>query len=269
MKWRLAFAPLLICLGGCDSRDPDANMLALPPGLREISDVAPATPTSVFAHDDMHAIVYEIDIAEKRVLRVFALGDPTIAGDFEGIAFVDGRVHLATSDGRIFTARPGQNRQRVAYNRHDTGLGRICEVEGLSAAPAGGGLLLLCKRRHRRKGEARLEIFAWSPAVPQAAPVPWLAVPLSRLLGAKERADFRPSGFTWDAPRNRLIIVSGRNRMFLMIDPQGRLLGKRRLDARRHHKTEGVAILPPCRLVLADEGGRKHKGTLSVYPCSA
>ncbi|MXO61164.1 hypothetical protein GRI89_16595 [Altererythrobacter salegens] len=260
-------APLLAVLACCGAA-PEGNVsFALGNELQEVSGLAVAGPNSVFAHDDEYAIVYEIDLEDGHVRRTFALGDPTIEGDFEGIAYSGGDVFLISSDGLIYAARPGKSGQRVPYTVYDSGVGARCEIEGLTNAPEAGHLLILCKRLRKDEGKPRLEIYTWRIGDEQAAQEPWLSRPLRDLLKRKERAEFAPSGFEWDESNSRLFVVSGRNRLLLQIDRNGNLLAKDTLDHQRHPQTEGIAVIRGCRLLLADEGSRTRKATLAQYPC--
>lgn len=267
MKWALASPLVLLAAAGCERPVSEHTVINLPEALREASGLAMATEDSVFTHNDEHAIVHEINISQGRTVRIFALGDPTIEGDFEGIAYAAGLVYLITSDGIIYSAIPGPDRERVAYRAYDTGIGPICEIEGLSGAPTSGHLLVLCKRLRRAEDEPRLEVYRWALGSDQAETDPWLSIPLPSILDEDEIAEFRPSAIEWDPRRERLIIVSGKSQLFLQFDRQGHLISKQRLDAERHRQTEGLTILPDCRLLLADEGTDTREARISVYPC--
>lgn len=247
----------------------EARRFSLPQGLEEISGLAIASNRSVFAHNDEHAIVYEIELERGRVLRAFALGDPTLEGDFEGIARLGNRVFLITSDGLIYAAQIGRHRQRVAYTVHDSGIGPRCEIEGLSESPNEGELLILCKRARRdglNPAARRLTVYRWSIDSEHAADVPFLSLALSDLLTPDERPDFRPSGIDWDTASGEFHVVSGRNRIMLTFDRKGALIEKRRLSARPHPMTEGIAFLGGRWMALADEGSATRRGRLTVYP---
>src|SRR3954462_5238642 len=71
----------------------------LPDTLHEISGLAALPDGRLFAHDDEHGVIYEIDPAEGELKKSFALGDPPLRGDFEGIAIADRDFYLMTSDG--------------------------------------------------------------------------------------------------------------------------------------------------------------------------
>jgi uncharacterized protein YjiK len=238
----------------------------MPSGLKEISGLAVAGPDSVFTHDDNYAIVYEIALGNGHVLRAFAFGDPTIEGDFEGIATANGKVYLITSDGLIYSAVPVANGKRASFQVYDTGIGSRCEIEGLAEAPEPGSLLVLCKRPRQKDAELRLTIYRWPLDTEEALAEPWLSLPMKDLLDKEDRSDFRPSALEWDPARQKLYVVSGRDHLLLVFDKDKHLLLQRHLDRKKHPQTEGVTVMPDGRLVLSDEGSKTRSGTVAVYP---
>jgi len=264
--WSIALAAL--ALGGCEEESSDSQTFALSSNLREVSGLAVAGPDSLFTHDDEFAIIHEINATNGRIIRSFALGDPTIEGDFEGIATSKaGRIYMITSDGLIYGFDPGKNRKRVPYRAHDSGIGPRCEIEGLSRAPDPDHLLLLCKRLRVGEETPRLEIYRWKLDTEHAALDPWLAIPLAEFLTEDQRAQFAPSGLEWDEEQKKLFVVSGRSHLLVEIDDHGTVIATRSLDPRRHRKAEGIAILSGCRLALVDEGTETAKARLAIYPC--
>jgi len=266
VRARIAGLALAALLAACGKQQESGEATYnLPSELTEVSGLAVAGPDSVFTHDDEFAIIYEFRLSDGHILRTFALGQPTIEGDFEGIATAGEQVFLVTSDGLIYSARPGKNGKRVPYRVYDSGVGPRCEVEGLSQAPTAGDLLLLCKRLRNDPDDTRLEIFRWHIGAERAEPRPFLSLPFDGLIDEHERAEFRPSGIEWDPARRHLVIVSARNRLVLYLDPSGGLIERKRLSGDRHPKTEGIAIMPDGRMVLADEGSRTREGRLTAY----
>ena len=77
-------------------RQAPAKEFYLPEGLREISGLAVASNNTVYTHDDNYAIVYEVDLNLQKAIKAFALGKPTVKGDFEDIAVRDGYVEGIT-----------------------------------------------------------------------------------------------------------------------------------------------------------------------------
>ena len=109
------------------------------PGLMEISGLALGADGTVFAHNDEHGIIYQLRTIDGEVERAFALGDPTLEKDFEGIEIYNGRVYLLSSRGKIYEAPIGEHKSRVKYNAYDTGVGDFCETEGLARGPNESG----------------------------------------------------------------------------------------------------------------------------------
>ena len=253
----------LLLLTACSA--PATGPGDLPPSLREVSGLAIASAASVFAHDDESAAIHEIDLTSGRVIRRFSLGSPPVRGDFEGIAADSQRIYLIASDGRLLAASIGQHGTRVPFEVHDTGAGAECEIEGLSLAPRPGSLLILCKRVRRGDRTGRLLIYEWNISAGTPVRRPWLDIDLRDLLG-EEQGAFAPSGIEWVPARRELVMVSARNRLLLICDEKGRILGMRRLSATRHPQPEGVAVAASGALVIADEGRRGRPARLTVYP---
>lgn len=269
MKRGIALAAAMLALPLISAGPGDAEhenvRHSLPPLLNEISGLARAGKDSVFAHNDEHAIIFEIVLKDGRIRRAFALGEPTIEGDFEGIAVQGGLIYLITSDGLIYAAEPGKHRQRVDFATYDSGVGPRCEIEGLSKSPHAGELLILCKRFRSQDDDDRLEIYRWEVGTDHALDEPLLSLPLDRFLPRQDRARFSPSGLEWDPVKQRLMIVSARGNWLVTMRPDGSDIKRQKLNGRSHPKTEGITLLGGDRLVLADEGSTTRRGRLATY----
>lgn len=235
-----------------------ATRWRLPAKLTEISGLAVLGPR-LFAHEDEHGIVYEIDPARGRLVKAFALGEPTKRDDFEGIAVADGRFYLVSSAGRLYEAAEGEDGERVLFNSYATGVGRDCEVEGLAFEPGDRTFLLPCKR-NRPEGFVVLHRWSLERRAPVAGP-PTL-IPVSDLAGPIGARSFSPSGIERHAPSGHYLLVAAREEAIAEITPDGGVVAVRRLP-HRHRQTEGIALLG-SRLALADEGGR-GRAHLTLY----
>ena len=258
-----AAALLLLLVPAC-SPPPTQTSRPLPASLREVSGLAVASGASVFAHDDEQAIVYEIEIATGRTIRRFSLGSPPARGDFEGIAAASGRIYLITSEGQLLAADIGGHGAQVPFEVHDTGAGAACEVEGLSAAPAPGHLLILCKRPRRGRPEGRILIYQWNIESPGRVERPLHDVDV-RDLTAEGSGAFAPSAIEWIPADRQLAILSARDRMLLVLDENGRVVAADRLSPARHRQAEGLAVTGSGELVIADEGRGSRPATLTAY----
>lgn len=241
------------------------RQLRLVNGLQEISGLAIASENSVYAHNDEHGIVYEVSLDTGDVLAAFALGGITEFADFEGIETENGRIYLVTSGGKIYEALIGEHRKRVRFNVFDTGIGSDCEIEGLSRGFEAGSFFVLCKSAKIQSVYNKLTIYKWSLNDRRPVTEPWLQIPYEDFLTTDEAEDFRPSAIEWDSKKKIFVILSAQSRQLTIVSESGSVLSTEALLPEFHPQAEGVAITPSGDLVIADEGARRHPGTLSLY----
>lgn len=265
----LIAALLLTALPVACSAEPDSDAAAetadgfrqwtLPDRLREISGLALTDDERLLAVADENAMVYEIDYTSGGLVKVFAFGRPVERGDFEGIAVLDGRVWLMTSDGDLYVGDEGGNGEQVAFERYETDIGKECELEGLVADPVDQVLLLVCKDGRKKK---RLRVHRWSPV---DGHLDDFKLPEKDMEDAVGRKKVRPSGIAIDPDSGDLLVVTAGQYAIFRIDRDGELIDViMRLDPRRHRQAEGIAITGDGRLLIADEGG-KGRARLAVY----
>ena len=261
-----ALVPLAL-LGACTQSQPndDARYFELPEALEEISGLAVASPNSVFAHNDEHGTIHEISLDDGRIIRSFALGNPVIEDDIEGIAADGNRLWIINSEGVIRAFEAGRDRTRVVHARYDTGAGDYCEVEGLSLSPEPDTLLIVCKNMRMGTRRGTLIIYEWDTRARDRVARPWRQIPLAEALGA-ERSEFAPSGIEWLPDYRQLLVISARGRSLLVLDEDGVVVARHRLNPVNHPQSEGVTVVGSDRLVIADEGQDGEPGTLAVYP---
>ncbi len=262
-----------VLLSGVVAQEPSAGFeivgtprqYILPKGLKEISGLALASDNSVYAHNDEHGIVYEIDLFDGEVKKAFALGKPTIRADFEGIAAENGRIYLVTSSGKLFEALIVEHRKRVRFNMFDTGVGAFCEVEGLARSGQPGEFFILCKVAKLDALRRRLVIYRWSLAERTPVLEPWLNIPYAELLSEKAAEKFYPSALDWDSDRQALAILSAYSQQLIVVNEKAELLYEETWSKDDHAQAEGVLLMPSGELVVADEGQRNEPGKISVY----
>ena len=257
----------VLLLGACSEvgseRPDDVTRYALPKKLHEVSGLAVAGPDSVLAVADEKAWVYQINVTDGKVERRVKLGDPVLRGDFEGIAMLDDRLYLVTSDGRLVHGRLSATGDVVTPTVVETGVGEYCEVEGL-AVRASGTLALVCKTARDKALKRKLAVFSVDPA--QSAPAELvIEVDVDQILEHVTGKKFNPSGIERLGDGSYLV-VAARQRAYAVITEQGEVVRAGSLPVwKMHRQTEGVTAMPDGRLVLADEGG-DGKAMLSVYP---
>jgi uncharacterized protein YjiK len=238
---------------------PSAQWL-LSKRLREISGLATTEDGRVFGHGDEHAVIYELDYRAGRIVKSF--GDESIHDDFEGIAIAGSDFYLMTSNGRIYLTHEGKDGERVAFTMAETGLGQLCELEGLAWDAGAAVLLLPCKLPRTSALAGRIAVFAFSPALARLVPNGGFEIDereLSERIGAEH---FNPSSI--EMSPGGVLLLAGRQHALAELDRQGHVVAAVRLAKAYHPQPEGVTLSAEGDLIVADEGG-EGRGRLAVY----
>lgn len=250
-----------------EASDPhDFRQWKLPKRLREISGLALTPDERLFAITDEKAIVYELDYSEGKVIKSFALGDPLVRGDFEGIAVLEDTVWLMTSDGLLFATADGPDGAKMQYQKYDTGLGDYCEFEGLTQDREAGTLILACKETDKKKDD--LMIFEWSASRNGIERVRSVTIPEKSIEEMIDKKRISPSGIAIDPETGEWVLVAARQDALVRLTADGGLSSAIILEKKKRHKqAEGIEITADGRMLLADEG-RKGRARLAVYPAN-
>lgn len=235
----------------------------LPGKLREISGLALTADQRLLAITDEEAIVYEIDYDNGGLVKAFALGEPTLRGDFEGIAVVGDVIWLMTSDGDLIATREASDGERVSFTRYETGLGRYCELEGLGQDAQQQTLFLGCKETKKKRDKLKIfEVSVANRPPARTAAVTFSEQALADKVGKKH---MRPSALAIDAMSGNRVMLAANHRALITLAPDGELIDAIILPGHgRHKQAEGLEITRDGRLLIADEGGN-GRGRLAVY----
>ncbi|HEU4698265.1 MAG TPA: hypothetical protein VFS40_03740 [Gemmatimonadales bacterium] len=250
------------------------RQVELPPALDEISGIAFDARGRLFAHGDETGTIWRLDPATGRVLARFALTDETgdgkgagkgaVHADFEDIQVVGDRIWLVTSDGVLYETREGADGERVPFTRYDTGLGKRCEVEGLTFDASTDALLLLCKHARTKAWDREVIVLGFPLDRKQLEATPRIAVPFARLAPLTGEKAFHGSAFV-RAPRSgNLVLIAGPQRAYAEVSSTGQVLGGGQLDRKYHRQPEGIAFAPDGSLLISDEAAGK-RATVAAY----
>lgn len=245
-------------LDGWDPRAAAVSRHELAGALREVSGLAVTTEGRVFAHNDERAEIHELDPATGQRLRRFGLGRDELTGDFEGLAWAEGRFFLISSDGTLHEFPEALDGERVEYRRHETGLGSVCDVEGLAFDARTRALLIACKTMYEDGAPA---IYAFELAGMSLERAPRYTIRLP------DGGELNPSGIVVHGRSGRLLLVAARQRLLIEMDRNGSVLATRELERRTHRQPEGIELLPDGSLVIADEGAG-DPARLTVIPAT-
>ena len=240
---------------------------ALPRRLQEISGLAMTSDHRLLAHNDEVGVVFEIDYRDGSIVKEFQLADMAdpVADDFEGIAVADGRIYLVTSAGRLYECREGDAGESVLFRVHATGVGRDCEIEGLTYDAGRRELLLMCKDARSEDLAGRLAMYRWSVDEQRLSADPPTVLPVrdfARRIGSNR---YWPSGIERHPASGNYFVVAARQGAIAEMTPAGEVLAARRFTAGWHRQVEGIAFAADGALIVADEGGG-GRASLTVYP---
>ena len=248
----LKLCALVITLGGCGNSG--VERIVLPKSLKEISGLA-VEGNTLLAVADEKSRIYRINFEEGLVKYLGALGDPPLKGDFEGIATDGPDIYLITSDGILY--RRSVSAEDGAFDKYETGIGDLCEIEGLEIKA--GLAYILCKTARDESVEKQLTVFAWDIAQAAVVEGRGLRVPWSQLPDGDK---LHPSALAF--VDGEWLVLAARQKRWLVLDEQGNFLRGGKLPNRgTHPQAEGVAVLGDATYI-ADEG--KKRGSLTRYP---
>ena len=272
MNCRLIVYIAALLLGACGQPQPRAtddhpfqfsqmHQWKLPKALKEISGLALTQDERLFAIEDESANVFELDYDQGRLIKRFAVSDPVLRGDFEGIAATPDALYIITSDGILISFQEGDDDDSVEFTRHDTGVGMFCEVEGLAFNPQDTSLLMACKQPLTQALGDRIVVFRWW--LREARFDTLFNVDAKEITKRLQTKDFNPSGIAVDG--STIVLIAAKQAALVKLTQTGEVLDAYVLPtADRHRQAEGVALTRQRRLLLADEGGNR-KARLSVY----
>jgi len=249
----------------------DPSAWQLPSRLTEVSGLAVTPDGNLLAHGDEVGRVFEIDPGSRKVAREIRL-QGTPRDDFEGIAVTPQGIVLMTSAGRLYVL--GAERERdsasgtsvVEYRRLDTGLGALCELEGLAYDSRAKVLLLPCKTPRRSQDRAAVVVFRWSLESEGAAQPPRYVIPSSVVHNLFRVARFRATAAEYDRETGHVLVLSSEPAGVLELGPEGHAVRGVRFSPRYHPRAEGLALLGN-QLIIGDEGASRG-GHLTAYPCA-
>lgn len=249
----------------CRTAVDPVRRFVLPATLREVSGFAVAADGLVLTHNDSRGRVLALDPATGEVRRRYVLaGEPR--RDFEGIAVAGDSVYLMTSTGQIYLFRDGADGDTVSFEVLETGLGRLCELEGLAWDPAGRVLLIPCKVQYGAGIRNGLLLFRWSPDHRRPATPPVIQIPAGALRNTLRVSVLRATAVEVDTASDRILVLSSQPQALVELDRSGQLRLAVGLRSSRHPQPEALALLPDA-LVIGDEGGT-GRGTMTVYTCA-
>lgn len=256
-------------LSAFDFAAQPAKRSQLPAALREVSGLAIDANGRVLAHADEAGIVTEIVACGDSIGPSIRIGNPPVAEDFEGIVAIGPRLVLITSGGKLYGAERSPGTGVSQFNVVETGLGDVCEIEGLGWNEGEEVLVAGCKEPRRswgrgrdRSGSDSVTMLKWSTAQRRAAGA--IKLPLADISQRTGQRRFRTSAVEWSPATRTYIALAGPESAIIEFTPEGKVVAAHRLNRSLHRQPEGLALRGDSVIMIADEGGN-GRATVSCY----
>ena len=247
-----------------DLKNKSAPSIYLPKILHEISGIAFTKDNRLFAEEDNHGEVYQVDVNSGNIIKIFSLGKNIIKEDFEDLAIVGDKFYLVTSDGYIYEFLEGKDKEKVDYKKYFTGLNKENNVEGMCYDPETNSLLLACKDYPGEGYENNRTVYSFSLSSFTLNKKPRFILPVNYI---KERLDiknFRPSGIARHPKSGTFFILSAHSKAIVEVSKEGEVISLKKLLKQKHNQPEGITFSSGNTLYISDEGN--EFGTITKYP---
>lgn len=252
----------------------DPLTLQLPKALREISGLT-TYQGHLFAIADEEGQIYRIRFAQGRIKKWLAFGQPPQPDDYEGLTTMSGRLYATNSNGRLYRVDDAGQTGTTDYSVVETGLGDLCEIEGLVAQEAQQRLFFLCKTPRTSAMQGKLNLFAWSAKDKMRIPHADIQLDFGEFAdlldaGEEKRGKLLRQGKVYPSAaalrNNELWILAARSKLLLVVSLQGKALRARALPNKKiHRQAEGLVITEEYTFIANEAGKGGKRGTLTRY----
>jgi uncharacterized protein YjiK len=241
-----------------------ASSIYLPKILHEISGIAITKDNRLFAEEDNHGRVYQIDFNTGKITKIFSLGNKTIREDFEDITIVNNEFFMITSDGYIYKFSEGKDRENVVYKKYLTGLTSKNNVEGMCYDPESNSLLLACKDYPGNGYDNSRAVYSFSLLSYTLDKIPRFLLPIDYIKEQLDIKNFRPSGIARHPGTGTFFILSAHSKAIIEVSKEGKIINLKRLTKQKHNQPEGITFTSDNSLYICDEGD--EFGKITKYP---
>lgn len=248
---------------------PD-RVYVLPPALFEISGITEIDASTIACVQDENGIVFFHDINKNQTTRYIVFGSQ---GDYEDLARVDNTLYVLRSDEVLaeISNFKSDNFKREAYSTSIPGR----NVEGLCYDKNNSRLLLAAKEISDDKSvdkDKRL-IYGFDLVTKKLKKDPVISIDLqeikrfvlennikvpmkSKKKGGKEEPDIKLqiSAFGINPITNSLFVISGRERLILVLNKLGNIEYIERLSPDLFPQPEGITFMRNGDMFISNEG---------------
>lgn len=248
-----------------DISSENPKLLKLGSQLTEISGITFTPDNRLFGHGDEYADIFEIDPESGSIIKRFSLGDMLVVkGDFEDIAFAEGKFYLLESKGKLYQFSEGKDGGFVTYKTFSTELNAKDDVEGLCFDSTTRSLLLACKETPSSEYGKDKVVFPFSLESMSFINKPRFIIPFKEIKGNSAEGKFNPSGIAKNPLTGTFFVIAARGNMIIELSADGNILGQLDLPENVHRQAEGIAFNSEGTLYISNEGKGKT-AVIAVY----
>jgi len=248
---------------GYDLNNPD-RIIYLPGALREISGITKVDTSTLACIQDESGILYLFDLTTNRIKHHSFFANP---GDYEGIARIDKRIFVLRSDGAIFEI-PDYESPVTGVISYPSGI-PAADNEGLCYDNKNKRLLIAPKSKIKGEKESKRAIYAFNPDTKKLDSKPAIEFNLKEIQEfairnnvdlpltkkkEKPKIELKPSAIAIHPLTNRLYLLSGVEKLFIVFSMDGRVEYIEKLDNNLFKQPEGITFLQNGDMIISNEG---------------
>jgi uncharacterized protein YjiK len=256
---------------------PD-TIFSLKRELTEISGLTYSDQTNMLlAINDEKAYVYQVNPNSGKIIDKIDFGK---SDDYEGIAYVNGKIYIAESNGNVKVVSENGSEK---INEFDDILSEDHDIEGLCYNSLSSSILMAAKGDSRVKGNEKSEksVFSMEIVSGKITDEPYLSINLLKAIKTLKSdyitknalvdlsvtsrlKDFGPSGIAVHPTTNDLYILSAKGKLLVVINQEKEVKAVVFLKQSLHVQPEGITFDPEGNLYISNEG-RSRKGKIFKY----
>jgi len=239
---------------------------ALPKELHEISGLTALPDGRLGAIQDEAGTLFILNGQTGSIEETYSFGKDA---DYEGIEYVEGRIFILQSNGRLFEVT-GWEDSDIQTRTHETGLKGKNDTEGLGFDPSTGRLLIACKEDPGSDLDNNIKaIYAYDIERSELSSDPVLQIDedeVKQQLGDDGKMNFKPSAVAVHPLSADVYVLSSNDKALTVLDSDGRIARVLHLDGDMFEQPEGITFLPDGTLFISNEGGN---GSAMLYQFAA
>ncbi len=232
--------------------------------LKEISGLAASDDGRIFCHDDERGIVYQLDYADGKIVKRFAIGNSIPNRDFEGIAIVKDKFYLIASSGDIYEFNEVKNGKNSKSKIYKTGLTVSNNIEGLCYDPLTNSLLIACKGYPGKNLKGYRAVYSYNLKEKKLKSKPRFLLSIKHLDKKYGLKNFSPAAIEYNLKTGTFFILSSQVKAVIEVSPDGNVLNGISLSGKTHDQPEGITFTKEMKMLISDEGREGH-GTITIY----